>query len=142
MAIDNKLESMNEIERSNPDVGYIDPSIYEEINVSQVVKTKGLIHYSGIVPARPDGSCVAPGNMGEQVYWVLEVLQRLLRQDGLSVKNLVSITVYTTDIEMLEQHMAIFSEAFEGAAPAVTWVEVRRLADPEYFLEIVPVAAA
>lgn len=129
------------IERSNPDVGYIAPAIYEDIGVSQVVKAQGLVHYSGIVPAGPDGTCVSPGDAVAQVRWVLEVLRRLLDGDGLSMKHLVSVTVYTTDIERLAAQMGLFSEAFRGAAPASTWIEVRRLADADFLLELVPVAA-
>jgi len=129
------------IERSNPDVGYIAPATFNEINVSQVVKANGLVHYSGIVAAGPDGSCVKPGDLAEQVRWIFEVLRRLLEKDQLTMKNLVSITVYTTDIEQLAEHMGIFTETFKEAAPASTWVEVRKLASPDFLLEIAAVAA-
>jgi len=129
------------INRSNPDVGYISPDAFNSMNISQAVKANGFIHYSGIVAAGPDGSCVAPGDAAEQIKWIFEVLRRLLHEEHLTMENLVSTTIFTTDIELLAQHMDIFSSAFAAAPPTSTWVEVRRLGHPEYILEVVAVAA-
>ncbi|MFA7587970.1 MAG: RidA family protein [Novosphingobium sp.] len=129
------------IHRSTPDVGYISPDAFNAMNISQAVKVNGLIHYSGIVAAGPDGSCVAPGDIAGQITWIFEILRRLLAKDNLTMANLVSTTVFTTDIDLLGQHMDLFSSTFAGAPPTSTWVEVRRLGHPDYLLEIVAIAA-
>jgi enamine deaminase RidA (YjgF/YER057c/UK114 family) len=112
------------------------------MRISQAVKANGLIHYSGIVAAGPDGSCVAPGDAAKQIEWIFEIIRRLLSKENLTMKNLVSTMVFTTDIDLLAQHMSIFSKSFADAPPTSTWVEVRRLAHPDYLLEVVAIAAA
>ncbi|MFA7441036.1 MAG: Rid family hydrolase [Sphingomonadaceae bacterium] len=129
------------IERSNPDVGYISPDTFNAIRISQVVKANGLVHYSGIVAAGPDGSCVAPGDAARQITWILEILLRLLKEENLTMSSLISTTVFTTDIDTISNHMQIFSEAFDESPPTSTWVEVKRLGHPDYILELVAIAA-
>lgn len=129
------------IRRSSPDVGYISPDAFNSMNISQSVKVNGLIHYSGIAAAGPDGSCVASGDAAGQIAWIFEILRRLLAKENLTMANLVSTTLYTTDIDLMAQHMPLFSSAFAGAPPTSTWVEVKRLGHPEYLLEVVAIAA-
>jgi enamine deaminase RidA (YjgF/YER057c/UK114 family) len=128
------------IKRSTPDVGYLDPAFFKSINVSQTVRANGTVHFSGIVAATGQGEVVAKGDAAGQIRCVLRTLERLLAEEGMSFANLVSTTVYATDIEAISAQLAVFGAAFEGHPPAMTLIEIKRLASPDYLLELVAVA--
>jgi len=129
------------IKRSNPDVGYIDPALYKSINISQTVRANDTVYFSGIVAATGDGEVVAKGDAAGQIQSVLRTLDRLLAEEGMSFANLVSTTVYTTDVDAISAQLALFAKAFEGHPPTMTLIGVKQLASPDYLLELVAVAA-
>jgi enamine deaminase RidA (YjgF/YER057c/UK114 family) len=130
------------IKRSSPDVGYVNPSIFQQLNVSQTVRANGMVYYSGIVAARGNMEVVAKGDAGGQVKFVLGVLGRLLEQEGLSFANLVAVTVYTPDLEPVLAQIGAFAQAFSGHPPTFQVIGVKNLPSPDYLLELVAVAAA
>lgn len=129
------------ITRSTPDVGYMDPALYKSLNVSQTVRTNDTVYFSGIVAATGEGDVVAKGDAAGQIRFILQTLDRLLAEEGMSFANLVSTTVYAADIDAVSAQLAIFAEAFAGHPPAMTLIEIKRLASPDYLLELVAVAA-
>lgn len=128
------------IKRSAPDVGYFDPAIYKQFNLSQTVRAGNTVYFSGIVSAGGNMEAVAKGDPGGQVKVVLGILGRLLAEEGMSFANLVSATVYTPEIEAIMAQLAIFAKAFEGHPPAFQMIGVKNLASPDYLLELVAVA--
>jgi 2-iminobutanoate/2-iminopropanoate deaminase len=129
------------IKRSTPDVGYIDPAMYKSINVSQTVRVNDTVYLSGIVAATGQGEVVAKGDAAGQVRAVLRTLERLLAEEGMSLANLVSTTVYASDVDAIAAQLPLFAQAFEGHPPTMTMIEVKRLASPDYMLELVAIAA-
>jgi len=132
---------MSMIKRSTPDVGYIDPAFYNSINVSQTVRVNDTAWFSGIVAATGHGEVVAKGDAAGQIRFILQTLGRLLEAEGMSFANLVSTTVYATDVDAVAGQLAVFADAFRGHPPTMTLIEVKRLASPDYLLEVVAVAA-
>lgn len=126
--------------RSTPDVGYVDPATYRDANISQTVRAKDTVYFSGIVAATGPFETVAPGDMAGQVRFVLHILGRLLAEEALTFANLVSVTVYTPELETIQQHIGQFSERFAGNPPCVTMIGVKNLASPDYLLELVAIA--
>lgn len=132
---------MSTIKRSTPDVGYIDPDLYESLSVSQTVRVNDIAWFSGVVSATGHGEVVAKGDAAGQIRFILQTLGHLLADEGMSFANLVSTTVYATDIDAIGAQLALFADAFRGHPPTMTLVEVKRLASPDYLLEVVAVAA-
>ena len=129
------------IERSSPDVGYIAPEFYEELNFVQTVRVGNVVHFSGVVAANPDASCMAPGDFGKQLAAILGTYGKLLAEERMTFANLVSVTIFTTDMASLVAHAAMLKEAFGDTPPASTWVEVKGLFSPDYLLEVAVIAA-
>jgi len=129
------------IKRSAPDVGYVSPSIFRQLNVSQTVRANNMVYFSGIVAATGNGEAVAKGDAAGQVRFVLEILKRLLKEEGLSFTNLVVATVYTPDLDAIMKNLGIFAEAFAGNPPTFQAMGVKNLSSPDYLLELVAVAA-
>ena len=98
-----------------------------------------LLHTSGIVPTRPDGS--VPEALAEQVEVVWTSLLAIVAEGGMAVTDVVSITTYVVAGGDLGVVMAGRDRAMAGHRPASTLVVVPALARPEWQVEISLVAA-
>jgi enamine deaminase RidA (YjgF/YER057c/UK114 family) len=99
-----------------------------------------LLHTSGIVPTRPDGS--VPEALADQVEVVWTSLLAIVDEGGMAVTDVVSITTYVVAGGDLGVVMAGRDRAMAGHRPASTLVVVPALARPEWQVEISLVAAA
>jgi enamine deaminase RidA (YjgF/YER057c/UK114 family) len=132
------------ITRNNPDVGYIDESTFALLGFSRIVRADTTVYYSGIAPftgASPEFTVIGKGSMEEQVLFILEILERCLESEKQTLENLVSVTVYATDITALMAIADIFAKRFVSAPPTSTWVGVTALAHPDQLVEITATAA-
>jgi enamine deaminase RidA (YjgF/YER057c/UK114 family) len=98
-----------------------------------------LLHTSGAVPVRPDGS--VPEALSEQAEVVWANLRVVLAAAGMEVTDVVSMTTYVVAGNDLAVVMAARDRAMAGHAPASTLVTVPALARPEYQVEVALVAA-
>jgi enamine deaminase RidA (YjgF/YER057c/UK114 family) len=129
------------IKRSTPEVGYINSSVFQQLNVSQTVRANNMVYFSGIVAATGNGEVVEKGDAAGQVKFVLMVLERLLQAEQLSFANLVAVTVYAPDLEAILGQLGLFAQVFAAHPPTFQAIGVKNLASPEYMLELVAVAA-
>jgi len=131
------------ITRANPDVGYLDPAAFETLGFSQVVRAGDTVYMSGIAPftgGPPEFTVVGTGNMDEQVAFVLDVLERCLDSERMTLDNLVAVTVYATDMPALMEAAPALSKRFSAAPPTSTWVGTTGLAHPDQLVEITAIA--
>lgn len=132
------------ITRSNPDVGYFAPEVFETFAFSQSVRAGGFVHYSGVAPLRgtlEDMEIVGPDDMKAQFEFVLRVIDDLLKADGLDRGKLVSWTFYTTKIgEFMDVVPEVLKPWVAGSAPCSTTLEVKGFVHPKQMLEITAVA--
>lgn len=129
------------IERTSAVEGYMNSEAWKYGGLSASVAANGTIYFSGISAIGPDLAPVSPGDLGAQVSFCLDILDRALADQGASWSSLVSITVYTTDVEAMNEHYAKFTSRTANHAPCVTTVAVPSLAMPGLMVEISPVAA-
>lgn len=99
-----------------------------------------MLHTSGVVPTRPDGS--VPDTLAEQARTIWATLQSLLDEVGMTVANVVSVTTYVVAGEDLAVVMAARDAALAGHRAASTLVTVPALAQAAWRMEIALVAAA
>ena len=81
--------------------------------------------------------------MGMQLDTVYRDLIETLSAHGATLADVVKETVFTTDIERLSDNAAVRAQFYDGkgiAPPASSWVEVRRLGDPGWLVEVEVVA--
>jgi 2-iminobutanoate/2-iminopropanoate deaminase len=98
-----------------------------------------LLHTSGIVPTRPDGT--VPDDLGEQAATVWASIVELLGAADMAVTDIVSITTYVVQGNDLGVVMAARDAAMTGHRSSSTLVLVPALARPEWRMEIAVVAA-
>ena len=98
------------------------------------------VYASGHVPFDKDGGVVG-NNASEQTAQVLRNLGYTLESAGVSRRDIVSTTIYLTQISDIDAVDEIYREYFgDQALPARTTVEVSALGRPEFVVEISAVA--
>ena len=94
------------------------------------------IFVSGQVSKDINGNVVGKGNMHAQIQQVGENVRMCLEAAGATLADLVKTTTYVTDIDEFFKHVDIRHHYFGPALPTSTTIEVRRLAHPDYMVEI------
>ena len=94
---------------------------------------------SNIIP--PDGprapfGGAAPGWRNWQTRYILQKIERALKEAGASFRNVLRTRIYVTQIDIWEQVAAVHREVFGHVRPATTLLEVSSLVLPEMALEI------
>jgi reactive intermediate/imine deaminase len=100
-----------------------------------------LLFIAGQVALDADGHVVGPGDVRAQTVQVLENMRAILRAHGADMSDVVSVTVYVTDIGVLDGITDIRMKYFPANGPASAIVEIAKLAMPELLIEISAVAA-
>jgi 2-iminobutanoate/2-iminopropanoate deaminase len=101
-----------------------------------VVEGKRMIFIAGQLARDRQGNVVGKGNMRAQIRQVGENIKAALEAAGASLSDLVKTTTFVTDIEEFFKHVDVRMEFFAAALPTSTTVEVRRLAHPDFLIEI------
>ena len=111
---------------------------------SQAVDLSGASHVllcSGQTATGDDGAPPTTVDMAEQLEKALDNLTKVLEAAGMTMANVVKLTVYTTDIDELLASYGTASKFLGENIPAMTLVGVTRLAFPELKVEIEATAA-
>jgi len=124
-----------QIDRINPE------TLHEPFDnlYAQIVRTDAKKSYriSGQVAIDTNRANLGKGDMQEQLRVVYEMVTRALKAVDLTWDNVVHIYTFTTDMdEYMKYEKPIAKAAFGERAPASTLVEVTRLVDPEWLVEV------
>ena len=131
------LSGAQALQRVNPP-GLSTPQTY-----SHVVRAGNTVYVAGQVGSNAQGAVAGPG-MREQTEQVLANLGAALKSQGLDVSHVAKINIYVTSIdEFRAPDVAALRAKFFGTnRPASTLVQVVRLADPAFKIEIEAIAVA
>ncbi|AXI80968.1 Rid family hydrolase [Peterkaempfera bronchialis] len=122
---------------------YLGASVFDTFAFAQTVVVGDTIHLSGMTPLRGEVDAlelVCPDDLRGQTEFELDILRRSLGEVGARLADVVSVTVYTTDIDALTAHADLFRAAFGAVPPVATWVQVQRLLHPGQLVEITATA--
>ena len=98
------------------------------------------LYLAGQVGIKMDGTMVE--NIGDQDDQVWKNTILALEDAGFGVKDIVKMTVFSTDPNALDIHMEHRVHYLdESHIPATTWLNVSSLATPEILIEMETVAA-
>ncbi len=108
----------------------------------EVIQTKDVtvINLARIGPRDKNGRLVGPEDFAAQFKQTWDNVRRLLLGQGAVLRNIASITVYTTDAKWQETFAALQQESFSGWTPATSFTVVQQLKMPGALLEIDAVA--
>lgn len=91
-----------------------------------------------------DGKPLHDGDMAAQLALSIDNLEAVLAAAGMSLADVVRLTIHTTDVDLLFEHYGVLVGrlAAAGAAPPTTLLGVTRLALPTLLVELEATAAA
>ena len=99
-----------------------------------------VLHISGQVSQEVDGTTVGVGDITAQTRQVLKNIDKILESVGGQMADIAKVTVFVTDMSMLEEIHRVRSEFFDPPYPASSLVQVVGLVDPDFLIEIEAVA--
>src|SRR5271156_4042319 len=110
---------------------------------TQVVTVSGTgrqIFVAGQLARDADGNCVGKGDMRAQIQQVGENIRACLEAARATLADIVKTNTYVTDFEEFSKTGDMRMRYFGPATPTSTTVEVRRLAGPDFMIEIEAIA--
>jgi 2-iminobutanoate/2-iminopropanoate deaminase len=125
-----------------PDLQFIDPANFGPSPgpFSQGVRAGSLFFAAGQVAMDEAGQVVGPGDVREQTRATLERVRRVLGEVGADLGNVVSATVFLTDVADFAAYNEAWVEAFGDHRPARATVRADLMGDG-YLVEIQVIAA-
>jgi 2-iminobutanoate/2-iminopropanoate deaminase len=122
---------------------YCPSTVYKALGYSQGIKVTGaqtILFLAGQVAYGSDGNPKHKGDFKAQARECFECLKRLVEAGGGTVKNIVKINTYVTDIANRPAYRDARKEVFGDHEPASTMVQIGALAHPDYLVEIEAIA--
>lgn len=118
-------------------VNYSSGSKWEEIvGYSRAVKVGNIIEVAGTTAVDEDDKIIGVGNPYAQTRFILEKIEKTLKNAGSGLQDVVRTRMYVTDIDAWEQIGKAHGEFFGTIKPAASMVEVKKLINPELLVEI------
>ncbi|HEX5818156.1 MAG TPA: RidA family protein [Gemmatimonadales bacterium] len=102
---------------------------------AQGVAHAGVIYVAGMLPKDPARPDAPHGTVEEQVERTLRNVEAVLRAGGSSLEQLLSVTIYVTDLRLWPRVNAAYARVLGEHRPARTVVPVPELA-AGYLVEI------
>ena len=106
------------------------------IGFSRAIRTGNRILVSGTAPISEDGSTAFPGDVYLQTRRCLEIIQKAIEDGGGTLQDVIRTRVYLCNADTWKEVGKAHSEFFGEIRPASTFVEVSRLIDLEWLVEI------
>lgn len=109
---------------------------------AQAVQSGQTLHVSGTLAVTEAFQTIGAGNMRAQLIAVYDTLRQTLEAFDLRFANVVKEMIFVTDMDAFIEANDIRLAIYAGLdLPAVTAVEIRRLAFPDNMIEIELIAA-
>ncbi len=104
------------------------------LGYSRAVVVGKTIHVSGTVGVNADGTI--PEGMYAQAKRSLEIIGAALAQAGAGMEHVVRTRIYVTDVSKFEDIAKAHGEVFGTIRPATVILEVAKLVDAAFVVEI------
>lgn len=112
-------------------------SPYEsQIGFSRAVRVGNFVSVAGTTPIGPNRNTVGVGDPAAQTRRCLEIIRAALEEAGASLNDVIRTRIFLTRIADWERVGEAHGEFFRDIRPASTMVQVARLIDPEWLVEI------
>jgi enamine deaminase RidA (YjgF/YER057c/UK114 family) len=101
---------------------------------SRAVRVGNQVFVAGTVGRKADGS--VPSGAYQQAKRAFEIIGEALAEAGAGFEHVVRTRIFVTDIAFFDDIARAHGEVFAAIRPASALVEVRRLVEPDYLVEI------
>ena len=118
---------------------FLDPVPQESRSTAVKVKGGTMLFLAGHTASqpRPDSDL---GNFAAQFKATFDKINITLSKAGATFDDIVSMSVFLTDLRYIPEFTEMAKEIFKKGYPAVTFVEVSHLARPQSVIEVQPIA--
>lgn len=106
------------------------------VGYSRAVRVGPFIEVTGTVAVDEHNQLVGANDAYEQTRFILRKIEQVLERAGASLQHVVRTRIFVTDISRWEEYGRAHGEFFHAIKPCTTMVEVSRLIDPAYLVEI------
>ena len=121
------------MERTN----YSSGSKWEHVvGYSRAVKVGNVVEVTGTVASGEDGKVVGKEDAYAQTKYIYEKIEAVLIRAGATMKDVVRVRMFVTDISRWQEYGKAHSEYFRDIRPCNTMVEVNALIEQDYLIEI------
>lgn len=103
---------------------------------SNCLQVDDTVYFSGLTARANDGTSIVGESSYEQARFIFTKMKHLIEAAGGQLDDIVTLTVYVTDIKHNEGVWKARREFFTGDFPACALVGVAQLAKPEILVEI------
>lgn len=106
------------------------------VGYSRAVRMGNWVEVTGTVAVDENGAVVGINDAYTQTKFILQKIERVLKQTGAELKDVIKTTMFVTDISRWEEYGRAHGEVFKDIKPCATMVEVKGLISQEYLIEI------
>lgn len=106
------------------------------VGYSRAVRIGQTIEVTGTVAVDEEQNLVGGDSAYAQTQFILQKIEKTLQRAGASMKDVVRTRMFVTDIRRWEEYGKAHGEFFHDIRPCTTMVEVSRLIDPAFLIEI------
>ncbi|WP_227352910.1 Rid family detoxifying hydrolase [Haladaptatus salinisoli] len=94
---------------------------------SQATTNGDLVFTAGQIPMTPDGDLLDDEDIAVQTRQSLENVKGILEEEGLTMQDVLKVTVFLDDISNFDEMNESYKEYFQDNPPARSAVEVANL---------------
>jgi enamine deaminase RidA (YjgF/YER057c/UK114 family) len=118
-------------------INYSSGAKWEDIvGYSRAVKIGNIIEVTGTVAVDENNQLVGGDSAYEQTRFVISKIEQVLKKAGASLNDVIRTRIFVTDISRWEEYGRAHGEYFGTIKPCTTMVEISRLIDKLYLVEI------
>lgn len=118
-------------------VNYSSGAIWEDkVGYSRAVKVGNHIEVSGTVASNEKGEVIGKGDAYQQTVFILQKIEKTLKEAGATLNNVVRTRMFVTDISRFDEYGKAHGEFFSSIKPCTSMIEVKGLVAPDYLIEI------
>lgn len=112
-------------------------SVWEEkFGYSRAVKAGNMVFVAGTTATDENSNVMHVGDVYNQTVAIIKKIEKALEQAGASLKDVVRLTMYVTDISQGMEVGRATGEYFKDIKPANTMIEVSAFVHPDMLVEI------
>jgi enamine deaminase RidA (YjgF/YER057c/UK114 family) len=121
----------------NKRTNYSSGAVWEDVvGYCRAVKVGNHIEVSGTVAADENGHVVGRDDAYQQTVFILQKIEKALKEAGSSLNDVVRTRMFVTDINRFNEYGKAHGEFFSAIKPCTSMIEVKGLVAPEYLIEI------
>lgn len=118
-------------------INYSSGAKWEDIvGYSRAVQIGNQLEISGTVATNEKGEVVGKDDFYLQTKFILQKIEGVLKKADFSLQDVIRTRIFVTDISHWEEVGKAHGEFFNKIKPVTSMIEINRLIDADYLVEI------